>query len=173
MASNIHRRDAGERDRNADPITGQPGAHPVGVGVGTAAGGAAAGAAGGAMGGPIGAAVGAVVGGVAGGLAGKSASEAIDPTTEDTYWRRTTPRGPITTRRRPTRSTLPPTSTAGNRGRHAGKSFNDVENDLERGWEGAKARSSLEWNRAKHAVRDAWDRVDRSVTGEHCETRSS
>src|SRR5947208_1092212 len=35
-------------DANPDPITGEPGAHPVGVGIGAAAGGAAAGALGGA-----------------------------------------------------------------------------------------------------------------------------
>src|SRR4051794_32509382 len=54
------------RDSNQDPITGEPGAHPVGVGVGTAAGGAAAGALGGAAAGPVGAVVGAVAGGLAG-----------------------------------------------------------------------------------------------------------
>jgi len=43
--------------KNADPITGEPGAHPVGTGVG-AAGGAVTGAAlGTAIGGPIGVAV--------------------------------------------------------------------------------------------------------------------
>src|SRR5438270_13023208 len=72
---------------NRDPITGEPGAHPVGTGIGAVAGGAAAGAAGGAMAGPVGAAVGAVVGGVAGGLAGKGVAESIDPSAEDAYWR--------------------------------------------------------------------------------------
>jgi uncharacterized protein YcfJ len=74
-------------DSNADPITGEPGAHPVGVGVGTAVGGAAAGAAAGAMAGPVGTVAGAVIGGVAGGYAGKGVAESIDPTTEDAYWR--------------------------------------------------------------------------------------
>ena len=64
-------------DANRDPISGEPGAHPVGTGVGAAAGGAAAGAAGGLVGGPIGAAAGAVVGGVVGGLAGKSIAEVV------------------------------------------------------------------------------------------------
>src|SRR6187397_403270 len=73
-------------DANRDPITGTPGAHPVGTGVG-AAGGAAAGAAIGAVGGPVGAAVGLVAGAVAGGLAGKGVAEKIDPTVEDAYWR--------------------------------------------------------------------------------------
>src|ERR1700742_2297744 len=74
-------------DANRDPITGEPGAHPVGTGLGTAAGGAAAGAAGGAAAGPVGAVVGAVAGGIVGGLAGKSIAESIDPTAEDAYWR--------------------------------------------------------------------------------------
>src|SRR5205085_5300020 len=75
-----------DRDLNQDPITGEPGAHPVGTGVG-AAGGAVAGAAAGAIGGPAGAAVGGVVGAVVGGLAGKAAGEAVNPTAEEAFWR--------------------------------------------------------------------------------------
>ena len=57
---------------NRDPITGAPGAHPVGVGLGAAAGGIAAGAAAGTLAaGPVGTVVGAAVGAVAGGLGGK------------------------------------------------------------------------------------------------------
>ncbi len=73
--------------RNEDPITGQPGAHPVGSGVGAALGGAATGAVAGAAVGPAGTVAGAVVGGVAGGLAGKAVAEKIDPTVETEYWR--------------------------------------------------------------------------------------
>src|SRR4029453_16194894 len=62
-------------DANRDPITGTPGAHPVGTGVG-ATGGAAAGAA-----------IGVVAGAVVGGLAGKGVAEKIDPTVEDGYWK--------------------------------------------------------------------------------------
>jgi uncharacterized protein (TIGR02271 family) len=65
---------------NRDPITGTPGAHPVGTGVGAIAGGVAAGAAVGTVAGPIGTAVGAAVGAVAGGLAGKGVAEEVDPT---------------------------------------------------------------------------------------------
>lgn len=53
-----------------DPITGEPGAHPVGVGVGALSAGVA-GAAIGSIGGPIGVLIGAAIGAVAGGLAGK------------------------------------------------------------------------------------------------------
>jgi phage tail tape-measure protein len=71
---------------NRDPITGTPGAHPVGTGVG-ATGGGVAGAALGAVAGPVGAAVGLVAGAIAGGLAGKGVAEKIDPTVEDAYWK--------------------------------------------------------------------------------------
>ncbi|MGP1693055.1 MAG: ferritin-like domain-containing protein, partial [Giesbergeria sp.] len=74
-------------DANRDPITNEPGAHPVGTGLGAVVGGAAAGAATGAFGGPVGAAIGGVVGAVAGGLAGKAAAEAVNPTAEEAYWR--------------------------------------------------------------------------------------
>ena len=68
-----------EADSNLDPITGEPGAHPVGTGLG-AAGGALAGAAIGAVGGPVGMTAGALVGAVAGGLVGKEVAEKVDPT---------------------------------------------------------------------------------------------
>src|SRR3954454_4908195 len=72
---------------NPDPITGAPGAHPVGTGIGAALGGAAAGAATGTVAGPVGTVVGAAVGAVLGGLAGKGVAETIDPTAEDAFWR--------------------------------------------------------------------------------------
>ena len=74
------------KDLNLDPITGAPGAHPVGTGVGALAGGAAAGAAAGTFAGPVGTVVGAAIGAVAGGLAGKAVAEAIDPTVEHAHW---------------------------------------------------------------------------------------
>jgi phage tail tape-measure protein len=70
---------------NRDPITGAPGAHPVGVGLGAAAGGIAAGAAAGTVAvGPVGTVVGAAVGAIAGGLGGKAVAEHFDPTLEGT-----------------------------------------------------------------------------------------
>ena len=64
-----------------DPITGEPGAHPVGVGVGALSAGVA-GAAIGAIGGPIGVLVGAAIGAIAGGLAGHEVAAApADPET--------------------------------------------------------------------------------------------
>ena len=70
------------KDANRDPLTGEPGAHPVGTGIGAVVGGAAAGAAAGTVAGPVGTAVGAAMGASVGGLAGKAAAEKIDPTVE-------------------------------------------------------------------------------------------
>ena len=72
--------------QNLDPITGEPGAHPIGTGIGAAAGGAAAGAAVGTVAGPVGTIAGAAVGALLGGWAGKSVAEYVDPTAEDAYW---------------------------------------------------------------------------------------
>jgi uncharacterized protein YcfJ len=76
-----------DKSRNPDPITGEPGSHPVGTGLGAVAGGAAAGAAAGTVAGPVGTLAGAAVGAIVGGMAGKSIAEKIDPTREDAYWR--------------------------------------------------------------------------------------
>lgn len=88
--TDLHDLDADLTDlglRNRDPITGAPGAHPVGTGFGAAFGGVAAGAAVGTVAGPIGTVIGAAVGAVVGGLAGKGVAEVIDPTDEVPYHR--------------------------------------------------------------------------------------
>jgi hypothetical protein len=155
-----------EPDANRDPITGAPGAHPVGVGVG-ATGGAAAGAAIGSLGGPVGTAVGAAIGGVAGGLAGKGAAEAINPTVEDAYWRDTYPSRPYADKTAGY-DTYEPAYRYGweSAATRPGRSFDEVESDLERGWDKAKGKSELGWDKAKHATRDAWHRVERALPGD-------
>ncbi|MCZ8256049.1 MAG: hypothetical protein O9327_10335, partial [Polaromonas sp.] len=75
------------KDLNLDPISKEPGAHPVGTGIGAAMGGIAAGAAAGTVAGPVGVVIGGVAGAIAGGLGGKEAAEALDPTAEEAYWR--------------------------------------------------------------------------------------
>jgi len=148
-------------DRNADPITGAPGAHPVGSGLGAAAGGAAAGAAGGAVGGPVGVVAGAVVGGLVGGLAGKEIAEAVDPTAEDAYWRENY-RSRSYVEPGEEYDQYAPAYRYGweSRARHGGRTFDEVEADLSSGWDKVRDKSRHGWDRARHAARDAWNRVE-------------
>ena len=156
-------------ERNPDPITDAPGAHPVGTGVGAAAGGVAGigaavatGAAIGTTVGPIGAAVGAVVGAVAGGLAGKGVAEQVNPTIEEAYWRENYVSRPYFAPGT-SHDEYAPAYRYGweSRGRYSDKRFDEVEGDLARDWERAKGKSHLTWEKAKAASRDAWDRIDR------------
>jgi hypothetical protein len=43
--------------------------------------------------------------------------------------------------------------------RYPGRRYEDVETDLESGWERAKGKSKLGWQEAKAAVKDAWHRL--------------
>lgn len=146
-------------DANLDPISKEPGAHPLGVGVGAAAGGMAAGAAIGTVAGPVGTGIGAAVGAVIGGLAGKGVAEAIDPTAEDAYWRENYSSRDYVS---PDRSydDYGPAYGYGVSQYQRDRSFEDVEPELADNWMGSRGTSSLGWGEASHAARDAWDRVD-------------
>jgi hypothetical protein len=149
---------------NPDPITGEPGSHPIGTGAG-ATGGAASGAAiGGAVGGPIGAAVGAVIGGVAGGLAGKGIAEMINPTEEAAYWRDNFHTRPYATTDT-TYDHYEPAYRYGweSRARFENNSFDEVEPTLAQDWSNYRGQSQLGWDKARLATRDAWDRIDAKV----------
>lgn len=150
------------KDKNRDPISGAPGAHPVGTGAG-AAGGAAAGAAiGTAVGGPIGLAVGGVAGAVVGGLTGKGIAEAVNPTVEDAYWRDNYSSRPYVGKG-DSYDSVQPAYRYGweSRSKNAGKGWDEVESDLGKGWDKARGHSKMAWKDAKDATHDAWDRLDR------------
>jgi hypothetical protein len=48
------------------------------------------------------------------------------------------------------------------RQRYGERDFDDVAGELGRGWEAARGRSSLNWDEAKPAARDAWERFGKS-----------
>ena len=135
------------KDANRDPITGAPGAHPVGTGVGATGGGAAGAAIGAAVGGPVGAAVGLAAGAIAGGLAGKGAAEAVNPTVEEAYWRNNYSSEPYIERNY-TYDDYGPAYRTGYEGypRYygTGKSYDDVEPELRSNWNQAKENHA--WN---------------------------
>lgn len=166
-------------DLNRDLITGTPGAHPVGVGIGALVGGVAAavgtGAALGAMTGtvvgPVGTVIGAAVGAIVGGLAGKGVAEAIDPTAEDAYWRDNYSTRPYVDGARNYDDYGPAYGYGVNSyGKYPGQTFDAVESDLSRDWGSSRGSSNLDWQTAKHASRDAWNRlsdtVERAVPGD-------
>ena len=165
------------KDDHRDPLSGEPGAHPVGAGVGAAVGGGIGGAAlgaaaavasgmaaGSAMGtvaGPIGTVVGAIAGGIAGGLAGKRIAESIDPTAEDAYWRQQFKKRPYYENGAKYEDYQPAYQHGWeSHAEYAGRPYTEAEADLERDWQ--EKNHGLNWNKAKHAVRDAWDRIDAS-----------
>lgn len=145
-------------DRNADPITDAPGAHPIETGIGAALGGAAAGAAVGTVAGPVGTAIGAVVGAVAGGYAGKGVGEMIDPTSEDEWLRASFParsyvkKGDAYEHYEPAYSYARECET-----KCEGRPFHEAEQDLRAGWDKSKHAASMTWDKAKHAVKDVFD----------------
>ena len=159
-------RKTGDQDANPDPISGAPGAHPLGVGAGAATAGVAGAAVGGAVGGPIGAAVGGAVGAVAGAMAGKGMAEGVNPTVEDEYWRRNHYTRPFAASG--TYDEYRPAYQYGWESftRYRGRKFDEVEPDLRRDWETGNRESGLGWERARSAAREAWDRVEGATPGD-------
>lgn len=155
------------RDANPDPISGEPGAHPVGVGVGAGAGGLGAGAAAGAVvgsvAGPVGTAVGAAIGtaagAIAGGLAGKAVAERLDPTVEDAYWKDEYAKRPYV-QQGESYATYQPAYQYGWEAsdRFRNRSWDQIEPELERDWNRDRSRP-LTWDRARLASRDAYERI--------------
>jgi hypothetical protein len=123
-----------KHDSHRDLITGEPG---VGVGM----------------------AVGVVAGGVVGALLGRAVAEAVHPTQEDASWRQNYAWQPYGEEGVPY-GDYPQAYEYGwaTRSRYPGRRFEDAEAELRGGWE--RARSKVPWDKARLAVRDAWDRID-------------
>jgi phage tail tape-measure protein len=153
-------------DMNRDPISGAPGAHPIGTGVG-ATGGAAAGAAIGAVGGPVGVVIGGAVGAIVGGLAGKAAGEAVNPTAEAEYWKSAYANEPYYNKQY-SYDDYSPAYKLGYMAPHkySGQSFDSVQSSLEHDWNATKGTSRMAWSDAKGATKAAWHRVERALPGD-------
>lgn len=154
--------------RHPDPITGEPGAHPLGAGVG-ALGGGLAGAAIGALGGPLGVVIGTAAGSFAGGLLGREIAEsadpldrvveAISPQEEEDYWRQQHRLEPYFDPAM-TFADYAPAYRLGYETRDLqGEPLSDaVEAALSSRWEEAKGDSRLSWQQAKPAIFAVWQR---------------
>jgi hypothetical protein len=162
MTETINRKGvANEDDLNRDPISGTPGAHPLGTGAGAASGGTAGAAIGMAVGGPVGSVIGAAVGAVAGGLAGKGVAEAVNPTAEETYWREAYVKEPYYETGK-SYEYYAPGFRAGWEGRvrHDGRKFEDAETQLVAEYNRNKTELQPDWQTVRPAARAAWNRVD-------------
>jgi phage tail tape-measure protein len=142
---------------NRDPISGTPGAHPVGTGIGAAAGGVAAGAAVGTVAGPIGTAVGAAVGAVLGGLGGKAVAENFDPTIVDDHWRDRYDSEPYYADGMEYDDYAPAYQLgAQSRLESQGANFDELEDEIATQYDEVRGTSRLDWNDARHAARASW-----------------
>jgi uncharacterized protein YjbJ (UPF0337 family) len=149
-------------DANRDPITGEPGSHPIGVAAGGTGGAVTGAAVGGAVGGPIGAAIGGVVGAIAGGAVGKIAAEAVNPTEEDRYWQENYPTRPYYKKGADYTEYEPAYrygwESAANP-QFSDKNFDEIESNLQSEWPSYRGTCRLEWIEVRDATRDAFDRV--------------
>lgn len=144
----------------ADPeLIGTLGMTAGGVAGGIAAG-AAAGAAMGATAGPVGAVAGAAIGGAIGGAVGERAARNYNVVEEEAYWEENYHTRPYVTEGRDF-ETYRPAYRYGmdSYGRNPERSFEDLEPSLRNNWNIERGSSSLEWNEAREAARDAFQRV--------------
>lgn len=160
-------------EKNPDPISGEPGAHPIGTAIGSA-GGAAAGATVGSVMGPVGMLVGGSIGAIVGGAAGHDAAENVNPTDEVEYWRTTYSSRPYADAQYQFESDFRPAFTFGvdSRNRYSGRQWDDALADhLRSEWDARRGTSALTWSQAHPAVRDAWDRTDRTFIANDADDR--
>ncbi len=127
----------------------------MGAGVGAAAAATALGAVG-SFAGPVGTAVGVVVGGVVGGLTGKGFAEGFDPTAEDTYWRDHHEQQPYA-KGAGNYELFAAAYRAGYRNFREGRSFADLESEIQRDYEAEPTVGSMEYNMSTLPLHD--DRV--------------
>jgi len=94
-------------------------------------------------------------------LAGKSIAERIDPIIEESYWRANYSREPYYERGYTFEDYRAGYLTGWEgRVRYDGRSFDQVERDLQRDYMRNRGTSRLDWAKNRHAARAAWERID-------------
>jgi hypothetical protein len=107
----------------------------------------------------------------AGGVAGNRIAKAIDPAAEEAYWRENFSSRPYVNRGEVFNEYRPAYRYGVDAyARREGRSFEQAEPELMRDWDYAKGISSLTWEGARHATRDAWqhvsDFIERATPGD-------
>lgn len=146
-----------------DSLTAQAAVNPLGAGLGAATG-AAVGVAVGIAAGPVGSLAGAVVGTIAGALAGGGVSSSWYRGASGDHWFRLFNSRPYITEGARFEDWGPAYAygEAMYERQSGPRAWNgQVESELGHGWEAERARSAsaLPWDQARHAARDAWERL--------------
>jgi hypothetical protein len=151
---------------NQDPITGEPGSHPVATAIGAAVGitagmatAVAVGATAGAVLGPAGMALGALAGGIFGGGLGHAIGEDIYPT-QIAWWKENYQSRPYA-KKDVSFNHYEPAYWYGVDAaiRNPNADFESLEPTLRNNWNLGRGDSTLEWNDAAPAARDAYSRI--------------
>jgi hypothetical protein len=84
----------------------------------------------------------------------------FDTNAEETYWRQNYTTRPYVTEGTSFTEYKPAYRYGADaHTRYPGRSFDEAESELGNDWDRFKGTSSLTWDQAKHAARDAWQRV--------------
>lgn len=156
---------------------GPLGKHSTGTAVGGVAGAVAAGAAAGSLAGPPGALIGAAIGAAIGGLAGKLVADAVDTDAEDVFWRANWSGRDYVEGGTTYDQDWGPAYRYGVETfmRSPERQFSELEAELSAGWPGYRGDSRLDWDSARFASLDAWQRArdlaERSPTDEEAPPR--
>ncbi|HEU4628299.1 MAG TPA: hypothetical protein VFS08_01090 [Gemmatimonadaceae bacterium] len=156
------------RDHAFDRLQARDDAPVDAEAVGGVSGLAAGAAIGAAAGGPVGAVIGAAAGALAGVGAARGIEALVNPEEEDAYWAEHYPTRPYAAADRGYEHYRPAYRygwEARTRHHDSGRSYDEVEPELERDWERHRGTSSLGWHDARHAARDAWHRIERRMRG--------
>jgi len=146
-----------DRDVNSDPLTDTPRAHRTGTDVSAATGSTALGAAECTGAGSEGALSSAAIGAVIGALVIKDAADLIDPALEETYWREDYTDRPYASGAGFDEYVPTYQYGADIHRKYSNSHFDDLEEELARGWEAYRDQSTLDWADApaRHATRGA------------------
>jgi hypothetical protein len=139
--------------------------HVLGAGAAALAGGATGAALGVVVAGPLGLAIGAAAGGALGAVIGDRASEAVDGRHDLGHFQQIFHAMPYFVEGAGWGDYAPAYRYAIDaHARHDGRSFDQVEPQLQEGWEAAEHFGSrLDWNRAQPAMRHAWESLDNAA----------
>ncbi len=96
---------------------------------------------------------------------------AVDTNAEEAYWRQTFKTRPYVREGTAFNEYRPAYRYGADaHRRHPSESFEQVEAEMRSGWDRFKGTSSLTWDDARHAARDAWQRVidtpERAMSGD-------